>query len=1317
MRAALVAMLAGMVFAAPALAGTLGTPTLAPASIGAGAPAVVRISVPIGDPNYIDGSANVQRLAADGAVQGIVGTLRDDGQGGDASAGDGIHTMAMTLTEPAGSVRFQVSAAFRKEVRRTVSAAVTLTVTPASGVPTITAARFTVTAATTGVPAVGVASATVQSASAPTTLVLQKIDAAGAVLASLGTLHDDGADGDATAGDANYALRSTVLENSPGTLRYRIAGTFPGHVQTVYSNVFTVAVAGTATGVEITSPANGAYLNTPAITVAGSVGDPAARVTLNGITAVVSGTSFNASVPLNEGPNTITAVATNSGGTTTTASILVTLDTTAPKVEIYSPVANAVTTGDKATVSGMVNDIVVGTVNPQQATVTVNGIAAEVLNRSFIARDVPLQAGANTIQAVATDRAGNRATTATSVTRSASGGLALVSGNNQRAAAGALLAAPLVVALTDARGAPVANRPVVFRVVGLDGTVAATALPGPGLPAVAVNTDSEGKARAYYRLGSRAGGGNLVEASTAAAQATVDFVATGTPGAPQLMVVDSGNNQTGAAGQALPFPLIAIVTDGTYNRLAGVPVTFTVKEGGGGFGPSHQATLQATSDSDGRVAATFALGPNQGVNNNVVEANFAGGTGYAATFTANGLLPGPAAQTRISGVVLDNSNQPIPGVTMRLLQITQGNRSNIPQEMAEAVRTDAQGQFVMQPVPVGVFKLMADGGSATRDGIWPTLDFDMVTVPGQDNTPGMPIFLPALNPNNRVCVDESTGGTLTLPEVPGFALAIAPGSATFPGGSRSGCVHVTPVNLDKVPMAPGFGQQPRFVVTIQPVGTHFSPPARMTIPNVDGLAPRAVTEMYSYDHDLASFVAIGSATVSADGATITSDPGSGVIKAGWHCGGNPNTSGSAGTCPTCQKCEGSSCVADAAKDGQVCDLAPSGQGVCRAGNCVPVRLTILVNNTAGTNDDITALNGPQTLPITVRMDDGPSTPISVTLTLTPGGRGSLNTTTVSLAKGQSTGVVFTPSAASAAANDVKIAAKVNGNELATGNLTVVNITLARIATPTDAAGIPDRITPRKDTDTQVTLVPSLDGSGQSVELATLDTSAANGDYTVGGGTTKQLTHTETVKLRGTVQTAPTGGAGGGNARKLKLAAKVRGAQVTQSNGFSVAAIAELVAEGYQGNVVGVPGAVGIIVSVTVKSDSGTDGDLSECEFSEQIEVKAETGALVGLGGGLNSSYLGCIGNYTDTHSTGTAWLTGAGTQKIDQTHTLKDRRLGITDIPIRRSGFKIDRTVFAPAAPPPPFRLTTSKYGAGATANGHTAQAGTPAAPMTGTQP
>jgi len=183
-------------------------------------------------------------------------------------------------------------------------------------------------------------------------------------------------------------------------------------------------------------------------------------------------------------------------------------------------------------------------------------------------------------------------------------------------------------------------------------------------------------------------------------------------------------------------------------------------------------------------------------------------------------------------------------------------------------------------------------------------------VAGQENSVGLPIYLPELLSNSRLCVGPTTGGTLTIPQAPGFALTIAPGSATFPGGSRSGCVSVSPVNIDKVPMVPGFGQQPRFIVTIQPVGTHFNPPAAIQIPNVDGLAPRAVTEMYSYDHDLASFVAIGTGTVSDDGSVIRSDPGVGVLKAGWHCGGNPNQTGSAGTCPTCQTCQGSQCGPD-----------------------------------------------------------------------------------------------------------------------------------------------------------------------------------------------------------------------------------------------------------------------------------------------------------------------------------------------------------------------------------------------------------------------
>ena len=929
-----------MLLSAGAQAGTLGIPALTPDRVLAGVASAVTVSVSITDPNYIAGSANVQRLRADGSVQAVVGLLRDDGVGGDAVAGDKVYTLRTTLTEAAaGVVKFQVSAGFRRELKRTVAGPMTLTVDSGVPVPVIGAVSMAPAATPAGVAVISTVTAVItNSGVVPGSVVLHKLGAGGQVLGTLGVLHDDGLAGDAAAGDKVYSLRTTVLENNPGTVNYRVAASFTGYGAVVYSAPLSTLITGTATGVAITSPANGAYLNTPVITLSGTVGDGAALVSINGITTPVSGGGFAAAVPLNEGPNTLTAVATNSNGTTSTASVLVTLDTTAPRVDIYSPAAGGSTTAGAVTVTGLVNDIVVGTVNSQQATVTVNGVVAQVLNRSFMASNVPLSVGANSVQAVATDRAGNRATTTVNINRVAANqaGLSMASGNNQSAAAGASLAAPLVARLVDSQGNPQVNKPVVFRVIALDGTLSPSGAAGTGLSAVAVNTDAQGRAQVFYKLGSRAGAGNnLVEASTAGLATTADFAASATPGAATLVVVDSGNNQSGVVGQALPLLFIAIVTDARNNRLANVPVTFEVRNGGGSFaGPSGPTTtLQTVSDSDGRIAARLILGPDQGINNNLVEALLPGSASFPAAFTANGLIPGPADQTRISGVVLDNSNSPIPGVTMRLLQITQGNRSNIPQEVAAAVRTDAQGQFVMTQVPVGVFKLMADGGTAQRAGSWPTLDYDMITVSGQNNTIGMPVYLPELNPNNRVCVNETTGGTVTIAEAPGFALTIAPGSATFPGGSRTGCVSVTPVNLDKVPMSPGFGQQPRFIVTIQPVGTHFNPPARMAIPNVDGLAPRAVTEMYSYDHDLASFVAIGSATVSEDGSTITSDAGSGVIKAGWHCGGDPAANGTVADCPDCKLCINNNCNnTDPAQEGHTCN---GGKACCKNGTCAP----------------------------------------------------------------------------------------------------------------------------------------------------------------------------------------------------------------------------------------------------------------------------------------------------------------------------------------------------------------------------------------------
>ena len=79
--------------------------------------------------------------------------------------------------------------------------------------------------------------------------------------------------------------------------------------------------------ISITSNLDGDILDSSPIDVSGTVSDPLATVTVNGVTAVVESNTFSASgVPLSSGTNTITAKALSSDNMTSTDAITVTLD-------------------------------------------------------------------------------------------------------------------------------------------------------------------------------------------------------------------------------------------------------------------------------------------------------------------------------------------------------------------------------------------------------------------------------------------------------------------------------------------------------------------------------------------------------------------------------------------------------------------------------------------------------------------------------------------------------------------------------------------------------------------------------------------------------------------------------------------------------------------------------------------------------------------------------------------------------------------------------------------------------------------------------
>jgi len=689
-----------------------------------------------------------------------------------------------------------------------------------------------------------------------------------------------------TATDVTSGIASVSCNGSAGSISGQdfsctvsglVQGSFPITVQAVdvagnnASQKISVTLVGPT--LTITSPAPLDLFMSANIDVAGTIDDPAASVSVNGVATQNHGGSFVAKgVTLREGNNLITATGINAGGGVGTASINVVLDTTPPIVRIDSPSDGAALTTPQVYVTGLVNDAVPGTVNPGQVTVTVNGVKAEVGNRSFMAEDVLLVPGPNVITAVATDRAGNisrHQVTVTLVDAGAQQKILMVSGNGQAGPVGSTLPQPLVVEVVNSVGQPMPNVPITFALAKSDGQL--IAFPQQGRQ-ITIQSDGNGQASANLQLGTRLGNGNnQVLVTSPGFIGEIMFCASATVGPPMQIHDISGTLQTGVTGQPVPEAMVAAVVDGFGNPTSGVPVIFQITKGNGTV--EGTVSVTKTTDTDGRVAAVLVLDIQPGINNNVVTASFAGLTGSPAVFTASGKLASNPVTTTVSGIVLDDANEPLPNVTASI------RGTNL------TALTDSTGRFTITNAPVGTIDLFIDGTTTTDPEPYPFLEFPMVTVAGQNNHLNGPIYLPALDLDNSKVVGGDEDVTLTMKGVPGVAFTVFAHSATFPDGSHVGRLSVTQVHSDKVPMNPPNGTAPSLMWTIQPPRVKFDPPIREQVPNTAGLPPGTVTETFCYNHDLEQFVAGGTARVSEDGSVVTTDPGFGGVVSGW--GGAP----------------------------------------------------------------------------------------------------------------------------------------------------------------------------------------------------------------------------------------------------------------------------------------------------------------------------------------------------------------------------------------------------------------------------------------------
>ncbi len=112
----------------------------------------------------------------------------------------------------------------------------------------------TTAAAPTSVPSGAATTVTVTSVITdpsliPNTVILQQLNTTGQVVAVVGTLHDDGLNGDAVSGDGTYSIQTTIYQPNPGVLTFRVAAGFKGALLLTYSAHLTINITGTGSGI------------------------------------------------------------------------------------------------------------------------------------------------------------------------------------------------------------------------------------------------------------------------------------------------------------------------------------------------------------------------------------------------------------------------------------------------------------------------------------------------------------------------------------------------------------------------------------------------------------------------------------------------------------------------------------------------------------------------------------------------------------------------------------------------------------------------------------------------------------------------------------------------------------------------------------------------------------------------------------------------------------------------------------------------------------------------------------------------------------
>ncbi|MCB0062781.1 MAG: hypothetical protein KDE19_11720, partial [Caldilineaceae bacterium] len=328
-------------------------------------------------------------------------------------------------------------------------------------------------------------------------------------------------------------------------------------------------------------------------------------------------------------------------------------------------------------------------------------------------------------------------------------------------------------------------------------------------------------------------------------------------------VLNPIGNKTIAVGSELRFTLGASDNDGDSFIFTASPAPL----------PANATLNQNTGQFVFRPVATQV-----GAVQIIFSAVDARGGVDSETVTITVEEPAVNQPTALVGRVLDTNDftngteRGVVGATISLLNTT------------FSTQTDADGYFTLSGIPFGEQILDIDSSTANPapDGS-PYSGFrERIELQGNaNNVIDRPFFLPRVAAESLTTVDPAQTTVVENPTLD-IEMEVAPFSAQDEFGTDfSGQLSISPVPEALAPAALPEELDPGLLITIQPVGVTFDPPAPISFPNTDNLPPGSEVDIWSLDPDEGIFVIVATGRVSADGQRIETISG-GIRAADWH---------------------------------------------------------------------------------------------------------------------------------------------------------------------------------------------------------------------------------------------------------------------------------------------------------------------------------------------------------------------------------------------------------------------------------------------------